>query len=121
MVRTDEDALICDFAETYHIFNYRDLPVLQAATLAIGLRPDSRIKQKLSGMNGSRELMLLAAAVDRLSLLVWSKTTDAERGINKPVSVLATLFGIEPESKGNVVAFENGSDFVTKWNEITGG
>lgn len=122
MIRTDEDALICDFAETYHILNYRDLPARLAATLAVGLKADSRIKQKLSGMNGSRELLLLAAAVDRLSWLVWSKTKDAERGANRPVSIMAALFGVEAEKKeGNVLSFDDGVDFRMKWNEIVGG
>ena len=41
MIATDEDALICDFAETYHIYDYRSLDVEYAATLAYGLRDDS--------------------------------------------------------------------------------
>ena len=36
---------------------------------------------------------LLAAAVDRLSLLLWSRTKDALHGHNRPASVLALLMG----------------------------
>lgn len=43
MILTDEDALICDLAETYHVLDYRSLPLLTAATLASGLRSDARI------------------------------------------------------------------------------
>lgn len=43
MINTDEDALICDFAETYHIYDYRSLPLHMAGIFACGLRPDSRI------------------------------------------------------------------------------
>ena len=46
MMALDEDALICDFAETYHIYNIYGMPVQYIATLAIGLRDDSRIKSK---------------------------------------------------------------------------
>lgn len=68
MLRTDRDALICDLAETYGIFDYRALPVPLLATLASGLREDSRIKMRLSGQTVTRTEMLLAAAVDGLSL-----------------------------------------------------
>ena len=44
MINLSEYALICDFAETYHIFDYRSLPVKLAATLSAGLRDDSRSK-----------------------------------------------------------------------------
>ena len=50
MVALDEDALICDFAETYHIYDYRRLPVEYAATLAYGLRENSRIRMVQSGL-----------------------------------------------------------------------
>lgn len=43
MIATDEDALICDLAETYHVFDYRGLPLKTAAALASGLRNDARI------------------------------------------------------------------------------
>jgi len=48
MIHTDEDALICDLAETYHIFNYRELPPSLAATLSVGLKDDSRIKKEVA-------------------------------------------------------------------------
>lgn len=44
MIQTDEDALICDLAETYQIYDYRQLPAYQVAVFSYGLRDDSRIK-----------------------------------------------------------------------------
>ena len=38
MIKQDEDALICDLAETYRIYDYRQLPLLQVAVFAYGLR-----------------------------------------------------------------------------------
>ena len=38
MMALDEDALVCDLAETYHIFDMYELPCLKVATLAKGLR-----------------------------------------------------------------------------------
>ncbi len=48
MVMTDEDALICDLAETYGIYNYEELPPIRAAVLACGLRANARIMAALS-------------------------------------------------------------------------
>ena len=48
MIKTDEDALICDLAETYQIYDYKSLPAYMVATFSVGLRENSRIKMKLS-------------------------------------------------------------------------
>ena len=47
MVAADEDALRCDFAQTYHILDYRRLPLRTAAVFAWGLGEDSRVKRAL--------------------------------------------------------------------------
>ena len=48
MIKTDEDALICDLAETYQIYDYKSLPAYMVATFSVGLRENSRIKMKLN-------------------------------------------------------------------------
>ncbi len=98
MVAQDESALICDFAQTYHIYDYKALRPSQAAIYAAGLPDDSRIKMKLSGRKLGLDTMLLAAAVDRLSILIWAKTKDAERGQNKPKSILEALTAEDDDS-----------------------
>lgn len=107
MIRKDEDALICDFAETYHIYDYRGLSTKLAASLAVGLRDDSRIKMQFSGAKAPTEILLLAAAVDRLSLLVWAQTKDAEKGRNRPASILESF---NPREKNESV-FDSGEDY----------
>lgn len=119
MLRTDRDALVCDLAETYGIFDYRAVPVTLLATLASGLREDSRIKTRLSGSRVPRRDLLLAAAVDRLSLLVWSMSEDAKSGTNRPKSLVAAFLE-EPEDSGEVMAFDSPEDFETVWAEATG-
>lgn len=108
MIKADEDALICDFAETYHIFDFKRLPVKLAASLAVGLRDDSRIKMKLSGAKASTEIILLASAVDRLSLLAWMQTKDAEKGRNRPKSLLEAFVPKETDN----TSFDSGEDFM---------
>lgn len=87
MIHTDRSALICDLAETYGLYDIGSLPVSTVAILASGLRDNSRIKMKLAGTAASNELLLLAHAVDRLTLLVWQNTRDGQKGRNKPESI----------------------------------
>ena len=59
MIALDEDALICDFAEFYHIYNYYDYPVEYVAILANGLRDNSRIRHKERGLKVDISLLFL--------------------------------------------------------------
>lgn len=118
MIATDEDALICDLAETYHILNYRALPVSLLATLAVGLRETSRIKMRLCNAEMPLNSLLLAAMVDRLSVLVWAHSKDGQNGKNRPKSVLALLTGKEPERQ--VMAFDTAEEWQAAKNEILG-
>lgn len=119
MMSADRDALVCDFAETYGIYNLRALPVSLLATLAVGLRENSRIKMRISSEKLPKNELFLAAIVDRLSLLVWAKTQDGQKGINRPASVLDLLVGGEHDN-GDVEAFESADDFEGEWERITG-
>ena len=91
MINLDEDALICDLAETYHVLNYKGLPLSLAATLSCGLSEDSRIKRKIAKRRLTLNDALLAATVDKLNQILWTKTEDARRGRNKPQSILDML------------------------------
>lgn len=116
MLETDSGALICDLAEVYHIFDYKQFPPSKVAVLAIGLRDDSRIKMKMNNMRHSIDTMLLAALVDRMSLLLWTKTEDGMKGYNRPKSVFDQLMG--EEKRNDIVAFDTPEDFEKEWNKI---
>lgn len=107
---------MCDLAETYHIYDYKRLPVTQVAALAVGLRDDSRIKMKLSGARAPAEILLMAAMVDRLSLLVWTKSKDAQKGRGRPKSILEAL----QEKESDTVAFASGEEFERERNRLLG-
>nr|DAN20535.1 MAG TPA: protein of unknown function (DUF5361) [Caudoviricetes sp.] len=111
MIQTDEDALICDLAETYGIFDYRQLPVDQVAVFAFGLRDDSRIKLAMTNSKVPFETFLLAGVLDRLSALVWFKTTDGQKGINKPLMVAEELTGKTKAKESKEMIFDSGEDF----------
>ena len=111
MIKLDEEALICDLAETYNILDYKKLALNKLAILACGLRDDSRIKLKMSKNILSPNQLLLAGIQDRLSLIVYSKTKDAEKGINYPKLVFDNL-----ENKIN--GFSSGEDFMKERERI---
>ena len=114
MIKVDENALICDLAETYQIYNYRQLPPSTVAIFCIGLRDDSRIKMKLSGAKVSPNILLLSGIIDRLNLLLWSKTKDGLKGINRPKSILNELYNKESD----VSAFTSGKEFEEERNRL---
>ena len=119
MIAANEDALVCDFAETYGILDYRALPAALLATLAVGLRDDSRIKMHLSGMRVTTDTLLLSAAVDRLSFLAWAQTKDGQAGRKRPVSILSAMMW-QGCNCGPVQSFKNAEDFKAEWERITG-
>lgn len=118
MIKTDEESLICDFAETYSIYNYKSLPLKLVATLASGLSGDSRIKRKLSGLNHSIDTLLLACIVDRLSLLLWRDTKDASKGKNKPESMYELLTSGNKDVSESHNSFTSGKEFEKERQRI---
>lgn len=113
MMNLDEDALICDLAETYQIYDYKQLPLTQVAVFAYGLRDDSRIKQIMSNQIVPLETTLLASIVDRLSLSLWLQTKDGQKGVNRPASIaeMLTKNNKEESDERDYLVFESGEDF----------
>ena len=119
MVIADEEALICDFAETYGIYDYRKLPLKTAAILASGLRDNSRIKIKMSGLNAAPQVILNAAIADRTGMLVWMQSKDGAKNRNRPASILDKILNPE-KKKEDVTTFATGQDFEDEWNRLLG-
>lgn len=114
MLNLDEEALICDLAETYHVLDYRALPVKMVALFASGLRDNSRIKVKISGNKAPIETVLLAAAVDRLSYIVWSNSEDGYKNRNRPKLIASQLLRTESE----YATFSSLEEFEERWQKI---
>ena len=114
MIKKDEHALVCDLAETYQIYDFRSYPVGLIATLAAGLRDDSRIKMSLGDMKVTQQTLFMAAIVDRLNLLLWTRTKDAEKGKNRPQPILDGLI----KKQGTVDGFNSGEDFERIRNKM---
>lgn len=108
MLKFDKDALLCDLAETYQIYDFKQLPLTKVAVFSLGLKDDSRIKMKLRNQKLNLEEMLIVSIADSLKLLLWSKTKDAQKNRNRPV-LWSSLFE-EPKEKKEAV-FSSGKDF----------
>ena len=121
MFWADRDALICDLAETYGVFDYKELSAPLLATLAAGLREDSRSKMNLSGRKTGRTEVLLAAAVDRLSRIAWLLSFVCPAQGEPPRSVLNAILG-EPERAGgmNAEIYDSPEAFDAEWHRRTG-
>lgn len=119
MIKVDEDALICDLAETYQIYDYKQLPLKTIAVFSVGLKDDSRIKMKLSNQSVPVDTLLLAGISDKLSILLWHSTKDGQKGRNQPDSLVDSLLNTGPKEK-DVVGFNSIEDFVIKRNELLG-
>lgn len=120
MIALDENALICDFAETYHIYDYRKLPVKMAAIFASGLKKDSRIYMKKNDMQYTTDTMLLASMADSMAFLAWSKTEAAKENTGRPKSILQQMLKKE-EKQNDVMIFANGEEFKKARKELLKG
>lgn len=115
MIELDEDALICDLAETYHILDYRSLPVLLVAALSAGLRDNSRIKLKAAESSVSLETIILAAIADNLTMLRAGMDT---KNRSKPFLFTEAIRGESKKQK--VKGFRTAQEFEATLKRIRG-
>lgn len=111
MISTNRNALICDLAETYGIYDYRSLPLETVATLSAGLRSDSRIKMEMRGENAPKDTMLLAHIVDGVNGLLWYFGLYSD----KPASLVESLLGLNEK---DVEGFKTPEEFEAARNRI---
>ena len=122
MIGLGEDLLICDFAETYHIYDYKQLPVVYAAILAVGLRDNSRIKMRIAEAKGTFEEKLLSMIYDTVNVIKYYHTQDAAEGKNPPEMITPKLFDKnykdknEKKPEDEYMHFASGDDFKRAWN-----
>ena len=102
------DELICDLAETYRIYDMKQLPLKTVAAFAYGLRNDSRIKMKLRGDRYTMSELMLAMIYDRTAVLQWYFT---KRKGEPPESLAAKLLDIDDNDVSDVVSFEDGGEY----------
>lgn len=121
MINVDEEALICDFAETYRIYNYKSLTLQMVGTFACGLRPDSRIGMRISDSKLTTDQTLLALVADNTRAIAWLNSSDGAKGINRPKSIVDALAREKKTADSTMETFETGQDFDDEWRRLTGG
>lgn len=118
MIKENEDALICDLAETYGIYDYRSLPARTVATLAVGLRNDSRIKMHLSGEPLSFEQMMMVKIYDILNWLAWVELRKNSKSKTKPPERLEDRIRKKSAEKSDTQVFKSVEDFEAERNRM---
>lgn len=123
MLAAGEDELICDMAQTYHVYDWRGLPLKTAAALAAGLPEDARTRKKMENRAYDSRELWLAMIVDSLRWLQWARTTDGHKGRNQPESIAEKLLrkteekntprgGYTPEEFAEAYKRATGEEFV---------
>ena len=115
MLNVCEDELVCDLAETYHIFNWQELPPSLVATLAVGLSASSRTKKKLTGQKLTVTEQLLALIVDDVRTSNWMRSKDGYKGRNRPESLYKRLMGIDKKPQDELMSMT--TDEFDLWYE----
>ncbi|MBS7027218.1 MAG: hypothetical protein KH132_01615 [Faecalibacterium prausnitzii] len=119
LIASDEDALICDFAQYYHVLDWRSLPPRLAATLAAGLPESSRSMLRLAGQRVPIEDQLQASAADTLNRIEWWLLGKPGR---PPKSILEALTGTGSGSDTeDVQSFASPEEFEAAIAALKGG
>lgn len=111
-----ESELICDFAEYYHILDYKSIEPGLAGVLLQGLRPESRTKMKINNQEITLDQTLLGIICDGISNLVWMKV--GAKKSKRPKSILKLLINKNEPKKFK--GFDSSEDFENSWKRITG-
>jgi len=109
--------MLCDFAEYYHIYDYKALPVETQAALLFGLSTNSRTKRAIVGMKYDQETLLLAAILDDLRLILWQRS---KKGTKKPESILKAMTEPEKKEKKEIMTFATPEEFEKARRELNG-
>ena len=122
MLAADPDALLCDLAETYRIYDIHAVPVRMLATLAAGLKEDARINKKISGIKYDLNTLMLAAIADRLTVLQWIviQMFGADAG-RMPDSILEQLISGQSVKISSNMAFSSGEEYEMAREKILSG
>lgn len=85
------------------------MPPLTVATLLIGLRDDSRVKMHMSDSRLTLNQMMMAAILDELRFLSWTKTKHGKRYDQK--RILKALQGEYDTKKDELMSFKTVEEY----------
>lgn len=115
-----EEEFICDMAETYHVFDWRELPLKTAAILASGLSKDSRCARKLNGTKISGVEYSLLAILDELRMLSWGFiSAHSDQKIPKPQPILTQM--LQQDQRPKILSSRTPEEFEARRRKIIEG
>lgn len=104
-----EDALICDFAQFYHVHDLNQVSIRTGAVLACGLPAESRTVRELTGQKYTTETILKMGILDTLrSIENLYQNVHSKRKIPKPQSVFKLL---SRKDDKDIRTFRSGEEF----------
>lgn len=116
MLSANRTAVICDFAETYHIYDIGALPARYVATLASGLDESTRIGKHILGTRADVQTILTAKLLDCFNLWLWANSKDGGKGAKRPESYADAL--VADNDQDEPQGYASGADFDRAWAEI---
>lgn len=119
MLALDKDALECDLAQFYGIYDMTQIDPRLIINLACGLPAESRMIRKISKTTFDMKTMLMASIADYLATLVWFKTKDGQKGRNRPKSFAQILAG--KTEKPQEQSFTSPEEFEKRRQQILKG
>ena len=123
MLDLDEEALICDLAETYGIYDYKSMPLRLISTLASGLRADSRIMLRISKDPEPRdvEVTILGAIADRLASISYILLKAMKADPEVPVPIIKAILEMDKkQSNEEVLKFNTSEELDRELKRLRG-
>lgn len=118
MIAFEEEAFICDMAETYHVLDYRALPVPLLITLSSGLGLNSRVKRKQMKMEELHVEYALASIADYLKLIYMAMA--AKKSQSDIFLFSEYVMGNIDRRENKTVSYNSGTDFDQARKSILG-
>ena len=110
------DELTCDMAETYGVFDIKRVPVKLLATLAVGLRDDSRVMIAKRGALVDNKTILLAQIADMIS----GTNPKDPQSLTMRCFVERSSESVQaPQAQDKYETFDSPEAYKKRWAEVT--
>lgn len=120
-IKKDENALICDFAEYYHIYDYKRLPARYAGILAHGLRAGSRCVMSVTGQTINPDSLLLATISDELQIVMYQQRAIAGSKHNPKPRLVTDQIKQDAQKNQKCESFDSPEEFKRQREQIIKG
>ena len=109
-----ESEFICDMAEFYHVFNYKELTPDYLSILLSGLRENSRVQMARAGLKVNLSHVFLATIADEIKIILRRLGVETEQS----ESLLQILINGKSEQNEQTMClgFNSKDSFKEWWN-----